>query len=174
MYHNRKHHVKHSNLTPPNGNGIKEDETYVDIIAQNGLDWVKLSRVTEDRLLREIFKSGWADRKEDEISDDEDHKDKIDLLRIMTRIAQASSRTRVRCRHPSVRLVLPNIGMDASQPVIDLFDEIRSLGILIQTKEDLPTTAVPMSKQILDRMTADRFSRFTSVLNLDTTVIIGK
>jgi hypothetical protein len=75
--------------------------------------------------------------------------------------------------HPTVRLVLLNISRDAQRPVIELLNKIRSLGVIVQTAEDFPSSPLPFSQDVLDRMTAEQFHAFTPQLNIDPSVLIA-
>ena len=170
---NKRSYRDGSNYTPPNG-VHKTDVSTVDIVAENGLDWIKVCQLSEGSLLREIFKSGWTEDSDDAISDDEQLDQELGLLKTMRCIVQASRRERVRCRHPAVRLVLLNISRNTQeQAVAQCLKSIRALGVIVQTAEDFPSSPLNLTQEVLDRMTADQFHTFTSQLNIDPSLLIA-
>ena len=118
----------------------KKQCALVDIVTQGGLEWVKVSTVTETRLLFEQAKAGWenADSSSDDgdsSGDDEDRAtnnsppssssllsspspsdNPIELIRLATDLQTASLATQIRYRHPKIRIVLPKIPTTPSPP----------------------------------------------------------
>ena len=93
----------------------------VDVIADGGAHWIRVSTITEKRLLFEIAKQGWDVESDSEQErgdhgwgvshvDDGDHdEDEISIVRIADELVKASRTHRFRYRHPTFELVLPNI-----------------------------------------------------------------
>jgi hypothetical protein len=161
--------------TPQDGkrpNPIKGGHTKIDIIAQNGSEWVKVSTITEKRILHDLAKAGW-NSEDDSEDDSEKFDDSEGLLKQMAPLVQAFHLQKVRYRNPTIRLVLTRLRQDASKPVIELLNQIRGLGIVVQTAEDLPSSPLPLSETTLHHMTAEPFSKFSSTLNIDCTILLA-
>ncbi|KAL2011515.1 hypothetical protein VTN00DRAFT_4233 [Thermoascus crustaceus] len=142
----------------------KRKSVLVDIVADEGEEWVKVSTVSESRLLFEMAKKGWERGEESvteedeeeydedgqrrkrtilqnygsdgEESDDED--DEIELVKLAADMRKASRATRVRYRHPRVRFVIPKI-MEGRVPEIDdILNEIRGYGVTVECGTSVP------------------------------------
>ncbi|KAF3162006.1 hypothetical protein TWF788_002182 [Orbilia oligospora] len=121
----------------------KKTPVQVDIIAQNGLEWIKVAGLSEKRLETEFAKARWeAEGFKDE--DDEDGQsengDKLDheenggkdinqtilefqhdsdafsLVKSARSMVLAAQQTRVQYLHPEITIVLPNIHYDPQNP----------------------------------------------------------
>ncbi|KAK2754573.1 hypothetical protein FQN54_006974 [Arachnomyces sp. PD_36] len=153
----------------------------VDIVDENGEEWVKVSTVTESRLLFEMAKKGWevgwdsgSDTEDDDgeggvrtrtilqnyDSDDSEDEDHIELLKLAFDMKKAAREVRVRYRHPRIRFVLPKI-VEGKVPQIDkILNEFRKAGITVECGiqgEDGQTYEVdgqPDSDAILDEVFA--------------------
>ena len=144
----------------------------VDIVAQNGLEWVKVSSTTEKRIIWDLAKAGYAGSSSEWDDDSEDEMDdSIGLLRQVKAIVKASGVARIRYRHPTIRLVLPRIRKNGSKQVENILDQIRSLGVTVQTAEDVAVSA-PLA-EVWDRLAADRYETFSNPINLDCTVLLA-
>ena len=125
---------------------LSKKHVLVDIVAEDGLEWVKVSTVTEKRLLFELAKEGWASyRNDDGGSSDNDlprvqsgstldteqqeeaHPD-LELVRLARDLAAASRQIRVRYRHPRIRLVLPKINEGRVKDIDRILNDIRATG----------------------------------------------
>ncbi|KAA8568186.1 hypothetical protein MFRU_034g00360 [Monilinia fructicola] len=148
----------------------------VDIVAGEDLEWVKVNTITARRMIFDLAKAGWA---EDDSTDDEDD----DLVRLDTEdepegllkqaklLVEASKLARTKYRHPSVRLVLPRLTRNCPRQVANVLQEIRALGVTVQTFEDIPTS--PEISKVLHRMVVDPFEKFSGTLNVDCTMIFS-
>jgi hypothetical protein len=143
----------------------------VDIIAQNGSEWIKVSSTTEKRIIWDLAKAGYAGSSSEEDSSEDDLDDSIGLLKQVKALVKASSATRVRYRHPSIRLVLPRIQKNGHKQVENVLTQIRALGVTVQTAEDIPKSR-PVA-EVLHQLAADRFATFSETLNLDCTVLLA-
>lgn len=143
---------------------------WVDIVAQDGSEWIKVSTLTEKRILFDLAKAGWD---EDSSADDQDggEDEPEGLLKQAEALAKTARATRIRYRHPKVRIVLPKIKRGGAQEVASLIDQINSLGITVQTTEDLQENR-PI-KSVLKAMTVDPFATITSRINIDCTILLA-
>lgn len=120
-------------------------------MTQAGLEWVKVSTVTETRLLFEQAKAGWenadSSSNEDSSIDDDDCSPRaddslsnspspstnpIELVRLAIDLKTASLATQIRYKHPAVRIVLPKIPTAPSPPTIAILDRILATGAAIE------------------------------------------
>jgi hypothetical protein len=166
----------------PNGNVNSENivnpqksryNVLVDIVAQDGSEWVKVSTLTEKRLLFDMAKAGWLGDSSSEgsyVGADEDDEPE-GLMKQAEALIKASKATRVRYRHPSVRIVLPRIKRGNAKEMDELIKQIETLGIKVQTSEDL-AVVVPVSAA-LPRMAVDPFVGFSSTINVDCTILLA-
>ncbi|MCJ1266431.1 hypothetical protein MMC22_006316 [Lobaria immixta] len=134
----------------------------VDIVAQGGLEWVKVSTVTETRLLFEQAKAGWEDAAsssddDNSSSDDEDgaaannspppssspssspspSDNPIELIRLATDLQTASHATQIRYRHPQIRIVLPKIPTTPSPQTLIILNSLIATGATLQVGPSL-------------------------------------
>ncbi|CAG8909157.1 unnamed protein product [Penicillium egyptiacum] len=163
----------------------KRKSVFVDIVADDGEEWVKVSTISESRLLFEMAKKGWeGDSDEDGWSDggkgrtvlqnfdedgDEDEDDELELIKLARDLRKASDATRVRYRHPRLRVVIPKIE-EGSVPEIDaVLNEMRSYGIRIDCQGSLPEE----TRTGLAHLLPQPFKNFTSTLNVDCTLLLA-
>lgn len=133
----------------------------MDIVAQGGLEWVKVSTVSETRLLFEQAKAGWenADSSSEEngsSGDDEDaaannsppacssplssptpSDNPIEILRLATDLQTASLATQIRYRHPKIRIVLPKIPTNPSPQTLIILNGLIATGATLQVGSSL-------------------------------------
>ncbi|KAI9641683.1 hypothetical protein NHQ30_009539 [Ciborinia camelliae] len=148
----------------------------VDIVAGEDLEWVKVNTITARRMIFDLAKAGWA---EDDSTDDEgDDSVRLDtedepegLLKQAKLLVEASKLARTKYRHPSVRLVLPRLTRDCPKQVASVLEDIRAMGITVQTFEDIPMS--PEISTVLHRMVVDPFEKFSETLNVDCTMIFS-
>jgi hypothetical protein len=143
----------------------------VDIVAQNGLEWVKVSSSTEKRIIWDLAKAGYAGSSSEEDDSEDEMDDSIGLLKQVKALVKASGVARVRYRHPTIRLVLPRIRNNGSKQVENILGQIRALGVTVQTAEDI--TISPPLADVLDRLAADRYETFSDPINLDCTILLA-
>lgn len=87
-------------------------------------------------------------------------------------LVKAAKATRVRYRHPQVRLVLPRISHTPKAKEVGMvLQKIRNMGVILQTSEDI--TPEPMFGHIVQNLVQDRFHTFSEVLNMDCTVLLA-
>ncbi|KAJ5969467.1 hypothetical protein N7501_005715 [Penicillium viridicatum] len=166
-------------------NKDKRKSVFVDIVADDGEEWVKVSTMSESRLLFEMAKKGWeGDSDEDEWSeggkgrtilqnldedDDGDDDDELELIKLARDLRKASDATRVRYRHPRLRVVIPKIE-EGSVPEIDtVLNEMRSYGIRVDCQGSL----LAETRTGLAHLLPQPFKNFTSTLNVDCTLLLA-
>ncbi|KAL5002179.1 hypothetical protein BDV10DRAFT_181864 [Aspergillus recurvatus] len=188
-------------------NGKAKDKNkrsvFVDIVADDGEEWVKVSTISETRLLFEMAKKGWegesdmdSDGEERTVlqnhdcgddSDDDDN-DEIELLKLAGDMRKAANLVRVNYRRPKLRFVIPKVEEGSSPEIDDLLKTIRGYGVVVNCGEDV-FTSQPYAKPRMDDPVAqdgvgsvqdevrnllpNRFKRFTSALNVDCTLLLA-
>ncbi|KAJ5719402.1 hypothetical protein N7493_007857 [Penicillium malachiteum] len=172
-------------------NKDKRKSVFVDIVAADGAEWVKVSTISESRLLFEMAKKGWEAESEDDFSDSDDKRpakrtilrnfdgddpgeddddDEMELIKLARDLRKAANATRVRYKHPQVRLVLPKIGEGSVPEIDDILAELRSYGIQVECQANLTPR---QGKSDLTRLLPQPFKNFTPTLNVDCTLLLA-
>ncbi|KAF3908475.1 hypothetical protein ABW21_db0204063 [Orbilia brochopaga] len=149
----------------------------VDIIAQSGLEWIKVANISQKRLDTEFAKARWeaeSFRDEDEELDtlngtEDDASTQMDRMTLVDEfqrdtdafslvhsarmMVQAAQQTRVQYLHPEITIVLPNITYDdtttdESSPVHALVTAILATGARVQTANALLKSPCPPPENI--------------------------
>lgn len=152
----------------------------VDIVAEEGMEWIRVSTVSEKRLLFDLAKLGWmndSDSDEDEDmpaappEDDDDDEDQVDVVRNARELARAARANPIRGRRPKVRFVLTRIEAGKT-PVIDMIiNKIRATGATVQCGSDVPP-ALPIN-EVLPQLLIDRSRALSDTLNIDCTILLA-
>ncbi|KAF3384509.1 hypothetical protein F1880_002582 [Penicillium rolfsii] len=176
-------------------NKDKRKSVFVDIVADDGEEWVKVSTMSESRLLFEMAKKGWErDSEDDECMSNEgsdgprrrtvlrnfegsdceedDDEDELELIKLARDLRKAANATRLRYRHPRLRVVLPKIGEGNVPEIDDILKEMRSYGVKVECQETL-ATAANAKKPELTCLLPRPFKRFTATLNVDCTLLLA-
>lgn len=170
-------------------NKDKRKSVLVDIVADDGGEWVKVSTISESRLLFEMAEKGWekdSDAEEGETKDrtvlrnyedDDEDDDEVGLIKLASDMRRASNAMRVRYRHPRIRFVIPRIEEGKSPDIADLFNEIRNYGVTVESgwgyMSDSQTVEKMDDKLDLFHLLPSHFKRFTSSLNVDCTLLLA-
>jgi hypothetical protein len=185
----------------------------VDIVSDDGEEWVKVSTITESRLLFEMAEKGWErggdeeevphnsgsdadsripDARQERVilrnsdtdsEDDED--DQIELIRLASDLIKAAHATRIRYRHPRVRLVFSRL-LENRIPEIDhILREIQNYGIIVECglkvpdviNDEMPVdrdpAAVTSEDLPLETLLPNPFAKFTTTINIDCTLLLA-
>jgi hypothetical protein len=157
------------------GTSHKQHSAVVDVVAQDGLEWIRVSCVTEKRILWDLAKAGWVGDESDE--DDEPFSDEDDdpqgLLKQAEALKKAAMATRVQYQHPSVRLVLPRVKpVPDIKEVANILQKIRDLGVVVDTMDSMSDSNPPLVSA-LATMVRNPFVKFSSTLNVDCTILLA-
>jgi hypothetical protein len=169
-------------------NKDKRKSVFVDIVAGDGEEWVKVSTISESRLLFDMAKKGWERESEDEfLSDDEgrvkrtilrnfdrsddedDDSDELELIKLARDLRKAANATRVRYRHPRLRIILPKIMEGVVPEIDDILKEMRSYGIKVECQNSLSSASATNLTHLLPQ----HFKNFTPTLNVDCTLLLA-
>lgn len=173
-------------------NKDKRKSVFVDIVADDGAEWVKVSTISESRLLFEMAKKGWERDSEDEgLSDDEtggktrrtvlrnfdgeepeddDDDDELELIKLARDLRKAADATRIRYRHPRLRVVLPKIKEGSVPELDDIMREMRSYGVRVECQGSLRADT---DTAAMARLLPQPFKGFTPTLNVDCTLLLA-
>jgi hypothetical protein len=150
----------------------------IDIVTENGMKWIKVSTVTEKRLLMEMAKQGWDWAGSDDDSDDELFRSKnsaddgidITLVKMAVTLRDLAKETRVRYKHPQVQFVLTRIS-PGNKDIDTILDHIRATGAVVKTADQI--TAAPPIEDVLDDLVIDEFKVFSPTINVDCTLLLA-
>ncbi|RVX65924.1 hypothetical protein B0A52_10231 [Exophiala mesophila] len=186
MYYNLDSNPK--TPQPKNGtkNSVQADKkgVLVDIVADNGLQWVKVSTMTEKRLLFEIAKEGWeryadySDESDDDLGPASDMPGQdihqLELVRVAHDLQKALASARIHFRHPQVRFVLPNIRQGVSEDVDAFIADLLSTGASVECASDIIRESIkPVDADSLAHLLPSAATKLTSSLNLDCTILLA-
>lgn len=160
-------------------------EVQIDVMANDGEEWIKISTMSEKRLVLEMAKEG-LERYNDYDSDPDDEcldvkpndpiqVRKLELLRLAESLAAASRTVRTRYRHPRIRFVLPRISEGLNSDVDALIADVRATGASV-TCGTLATDTTEMHtlEDSFTRMLPTTYKpELTPVLNLDCSILIA-
>ena len=168
----------------------------VDIVARNGEEWIKVSTITEGRLVFEIAKAQWEAADSSSSGDEEEEStavngilnghnkssrdketvlDRIELVKIADDLIRASNAHRVHYKHPQVRIILPKISSEPPGELLPVLARIRSTGAILDLG---PQDARPQSLELLKTKTFPRLlpsphPPLTDTLNIDCTILLA-
>ena len=168
----------------------------VDIVARNGEEWIKVSTITEGRLVFEIAKAQWEAADSSSSGDEEDESttmdgklngqnkssqdkeavlDRIELVKIADDLLRASNAHRVHYKHPQVRIILPKISSEPPGELLPVLARIRSTGAILDLG---PQDARSQSMELLKAKTFPRLlpsphPPLTDTLNIDCTILLA-
>ncbi|KAI4864758.1 hypothetical protein F4820DRAFT_324158 [Hypoxylon rubiginosum] len=146
----------------------------IDVIADGGSSWYKISSMTNKRLLFDLAKEAVYFGDSDDDDDDEDDAQTIDipLLKLARSLANTAKGHRIQTKTPVAFLVLPRI-REREHPDIDkVLEACRQLGVRLLCSDDL-SPAPPLSDSILHAMAPSPKANFSDVLNIDTSLLVA-
>lgn len=161
--------------------------TTVDAVVENGTEWVKVSVVTEKKLVYQMAQEGWnPDDSTDEEPDESDSENTgIGIVKIASQLVKAARSNRCNTRIPRVRLVLPNITEGRIEAIDRLLNRIRSLGpskkqegnveILVDCSNSkfLETPIPPLETAFANMFRDTNLDRLTTTVNLELTILLS-
>lgn len=158
--------------------GAGKQNVLVDIIAQDGLEWIKVSTITQRRLLFELAKEGWSAQDSSSESDwDPSNEDSpnssidvadLKLVKLAKDMKQAASGVRVRYRHPEVRFILTNVAEGVIEEVDAVVAAIRATGATVDCYGDRACSSCSSEQALgMDRLSMEENAR-ADPLQVDT------
>lgn len=155
----------------------------VDIVAEEGSEWIRVSTVSEKRILFDLAKLGWVndfDSDEDEdtldarsigVDDEDDDEDQVDVVRNARQLARAARANPIRGRPPKVRFVLTRVVAGQSAPIDSVINKIRATGAIVQCGDEIPPA--PAIDDVLPHLLIDRSRALSNTLNIDCTILLA-
>ncbi|KAL9088841.1 MAG: hypothetical protein Q9159_002877 [Coniocarpon cinnabarinum] len=173
----------------------RAQKALVDIVAEDGEVWIKVSSITPKRILYDCAKEGWGrfgEGLEGSDAENEDQKTEtstpngrdgstgdierdvpeIPLLRSARDLVAAAKANRVRGRIPQVRLILPRISKGDSSEIDLLLHQMTKLGCTLTLSPEYPSHE-PNLEDVLDAMPVNPMARLSTTLNIDCTILIS-
>lgn len=153
----------------------------VDIVADDGEEWIKVSTITGSRLSLEIAKAQWEAA--DSSSDDEEKEngnstsyendiDRIELVKIADDLLRASQAHRIHYKHPRIRFVLPKISSRPSPELLPILERIRSTGAVIDLGDQDALKGL-LKEDVFPRLLPSLHLPLTDTLNIDCTILLA-
>ena len=166
----------------------------VDIVAENGEEWIKVSTTTQERLLRELAKARWevADSSEDEeeienassqgpgepfsyrkhLSDDE--YERVELVRMVADLTRASRVNRIHYKYPQVRIIFSKLSEPVSADLEPLFERIRAKGAIIDFHSAADSMrSLSLESDVFPKLLPSPFPTLTRTVNIDCTILLA-
>jgi len=149
----------------------------VDIVADAGLTWIKVSTISEKRLLMEMAKQGWEwaghsddDGDEDDCVKLEDDEMDISIVKMALTLSKLAKETRIKYKKPHVHFVLTRI-RSGNKDIDAVLDRIRATGATVQTADKVHDP--PPIEDVLENLVVDERKYFSSTLNVDCTILLA-
>jgi len=173
---------KARNTTKGKGGASKgKTNALADIVADEGGHWLRVSTLSEKRLLFDMAKLGWindSDSDEDMPDarpvveeDDEDDEDQVDIVRNARQLARAAKANPIRGRPPKVHFVLTRIVAGKTKEIDSILHKIRATGASVQCANDIPPA--PPLEEVLQQLLIDRSRAMSHTLNIDCTILLA-
>jgi hypothetical protein len=173
---------KARNTTKGKGGASKgKTNALADIVADEGGEWLRVSTLSEKRLLFDLAKLGWmndSDSDEDMPDarpaledDDDDDEDEVDIVRNARQLARAAKANPIRGRPPKVHFVLMRIIAGKTKEIDSILHKIRATGASVQCANDIPPA--PPLEEVLQQLLIDRSRAMSYTLNIDCTILLA-
>jgi hypothetical protein len=169
---------KKRNTTKHKGSASKgKTNALVDIVADEGSQWLRVSTLSEKRLLFDLAKLGWMndsdsdDDMPDAGSDESDDEDQVDVVRSARDLARAARANPIRGRPPKVHFILPRLVAGKTKEIDAILHKIRATGAVVHCSNDIPPT--PALETVLPNLLIDRSRALSDTLNIDCTILLA-
>lgn len=159
------------------GNSKGKTNALADIVAEEGSKWLRVSTLSEKRLLFDLAKLGWMNDSDsdedmpDAGSDDSDDEDEVDIVRSARELARAAKANPIRGRPPKVHVILPRIVAGKTKEVDGILHKICATGATVHCGSDIPPA--PSLEEALPRLLIDRSRALSDTLNIDCTILLA-
>ena len=167
----------------------RKQSALVDIVAEGGKQWIKVSTVTESRLLFDLAKAGWECHSEASCSDDEtmlvnglrkttanpapapDVEEEVEIVRLAQDLHRAAQATYVDYDHPKVVFLLPRLPSDGcASEVSRVLAKVATIAEVRYGPIRPPNLTLP---EIFQRMVFCDTATLTPTLNIDCTILLA-
>ncbi|KAK8219919.1 hypothetical protein M8818_000334 [Zalaria obscura] len=165
-----------------NGNGAgtaldkRKQSALVDVVTRDGLEWIKVSLITNNRLLHDMAKQGWevgdsSSEEGDSAGNEDDDEYDIPLVKMAKDLLRAAEGVRIRTRHPQICLILPRVEEGEYDEIDRIIADLRGMGITIRCSDDAPEPT-PLGN-VIDDLLSDPFAGLTETLDIDCTILLA-
>ncbi|KAI0021622.1 hypothetical protein F4780DRAFT_737056 [Xylariomycetidae sp. FL0641] len=158
----------------------RSDGFVVDVICDGGLSWLKVSTMTNKRILFDLAKEAIYDQD----SSDEDNNaaggagtgtqdySEIQLFKMAKNLFTVVQGHRIRNQCPSPHLILPRVFEGEHAEIDRVLEACRRLGVILVCGNEVPPAA-PLSEDMLNAMVPGPKAGLTRVMNVDTSVLVA-
>ncbi|KAF2873857.1 hypothetical protein BDV95DRAFT_489071 [Massariosphaeria phaeospora] len=166
------------------GNRYKKSAALVDIVATDGTEWVRVSTISQKRLLFDLAKLGWQNDSDDEDEDedmadaepskwedDDDDDDQIDIVKNVRGLARAARANPIHGRPPRVKIFLTRIFSGVLKEIDAVLQKMKATGATIVCANELPPA--PPLAAVLPNLLVDRSRALSKTLNIDCTILLA-
>lgn len=165
------------------GIGKGKTAALVDIVADEGREWIRVSTVSEKRILFDLAKLGWINDSDSDDDmpdvrssdwnddDDDDDDDQVDIVRNARELARAARANPFRGRPPRVCFVLTRIVAGKTKEADAIIAKIQATGAIVQCSQDIPPPH-PL-QTVLSNLLIDRTRALSEILNIDCTILLA-
>ncbi|CAJ2512268.1 Uu.00g052830.m01.CDS01 [Anthostomella pinea] len=147
----------------------------IDVIADDGKSWLKVSTYSNNRLVHDCAKEGVfcgdSDEDDDDGPDADDFSD-IPLVKTAQKLANTAQGYRIGTRSPTCYLILPGIFEGQDFAVDKILDICRHIGINMICGNAVPPAPL-LSESVLSSMVPGPKAKISKVLNMDTSILIA-
>jgi hypothetical protein len=156
----------------------------VDVVADEGAEWLRVSTLSEKRLLFDLAKLGWMNDSDsdddmpdaqpmsaDNEDDEDDDEDQVDIVKNARQLARAARANPIRGRPPKVHFILTRIVAGKTKEIDNILDKIRATGATVHCTTDIPTS--PPLELVLPKLLVDRSRAMSDILNIDCTILMA-
>jgi hypothetical protein len=179
FYWNRQQGQTKNGVSFSKGSSAKgKTSALVDIVAADGMEWIRVSTTSEKRLLFDLAKLGWQNDSDSEMEDaaptnweDEDDDDQVEIVKSARELARAARANPMRGHAPKVRYVLTRLASGKLKEVDTILDKMRAVGITVECANEIPET--PSIEDALPNLLVDRSRTLSSTLNIDCTILLA-
>ncbi|KAI1107969.1 hypothetical protein F4804DRAFT_5701 [Jackrogersella minutella] len=151
----------------------------IDVIADGGLSWYKVSSMTNKRLLFDLAKEAVYCGDSGDDNDDYDDAEAdaqlyadIPLFKLARNLANTAKGHRIQTKSPNAFLILPRVEEGVYTEIDKLLEACRQRGVSLLCGEAV-SPAPPLSENLLDIMAPSPKANFTEVLNVDTSLLVA-
>jgi hypothetical protein len=165
---------------PVQSQTTKKSSALVDIVAENGTEWIRVSTISEKRLLFDLAKLGWQN---DSDSDDDtpntqssnwegdEDDDQVEIVKNVRDLVRAARANTVQGRPPKVTVILTRMIAGKTKAVDRVLDDMRATGATIYCANEVPET--PALSDALAKMLINRSRAISETINIDCTILLA-
>lgn len=164
------------------GKAKGKSSALVDIVAADSREWIRVSTISEKRLLFDLAKLGWQNDSDsdDDMPDapqesinweDDDDDDQVDIVKSARELARAARANPIRGRPPQVHIILTRISSGKTKEIDAVLSKIRATGAIVQCANEIPPP--PPLSQVLPNLLVDHSRGLSETLNIDCTILLA-